>query len=364
MKKTLVVFFTGLLALVALADSGAKFVDPLNSPAVPHVAAAKGALMAVAVAGSRLVAAGRQGIVVYSDDSGHVWTQASVPVQSTLVALSFPMPLEGWAVGHDGVVLASHDGGKNWSLRLDGNSAAKLTEDYYRQALEKSPADVQLDAAYKQAKRLVEDGPDKPFLDVWFSGSQHGYLVGAFGLILATSDAGKSWIPLLHMVDNPSGFHFNSIRGTSQGVFIIGEQGLFLKLDPASGRFKAMAFPYNGSLFGLVAHDSLLFAFGLRGRLFRSQDAGASWESLNSGVTATINSGVYIPSAHRLALVTEGGDLLVSDDDGQRFSFNPCGMDSYSIVATPAGLLIISGARGVRTMAVSSSTINQNSSHD
>ena len=360
MKKTFFALLAGLFALAALADSGGKFVDPLQSPARLHSGAAKGTLMTVAVAGSRLVAAGRNGVVVYSDDNGGSWIQAAVPVQSALVALSFPTPLEGWAVGHDGVVLASQDGGKTWCGRLNGKSVATLSEEYYRQALEKNPADVQLDAAHKQAQRLVEDGPDKPFLDVWFSDSQHGYVIGAFGLILVTSDAGKTWLPLLHAIDNPSGFHLNSIRGSSQGVFIVGEQGLFLKLDPTSGRFKAMPFPYNGSLFGLVTDDARLFAYGLRGRLFRSHNAGASWESLDTGMTATINNGVYIPTAKRLALVTQGGDLLISDDDGQTFSRTACGMQAFSVTATSAGVLIVSGANGVRSLSVTPAPINKN----
>ena len=364
MKNLLVPIFVGLLVFAAQADGGTQFADPLQTPANMHKGAANGALMAVAAAGARLVAAGRHGVVVYSDDNGGHWTQAAVPVQSTLVALSFPTPLEGWAVGHDGVVLSSLDGGKTWSQRLNGKTLAKLAEEHYRQALEKSPGDMQLDAAYKQAKRLVEDGPDKPLLDVWFSDRQHGYVVGAFGLIFSTSDAGASWTPLLHAVDNPSGFHFNSIRGSRHGVFIVGEQGLSLKLDPASGRFQARAFPYNGSLFGLVAHDSLLFAFGLRGRLFRSQDAGASWESLDTGVRTTINSGIYMPAGNRLALGTEGGELLLSDSGGQRFTSSPSGMAAYSVTATPSGSLAISGARGVRIMAISSATTDKNSAHD
>ena len=39
------------------------------------------------------------------------WQQADVPVSSDLVAVPFPTPTHGWAVGHDGVVLHSADAG-------------------------------------------------------------------------------------------------------------------------------------------------------------------------------------------------------------------------------------------------------------
>jgi UDP-N-acetylmuramyl tripeptide synthase len=42
------------------------------------------------------------------------------------------------------------------------------------------------------------------------------------------------------------------VRGIGVDVYIVGEQGLALKLDRAAGRFRALELPYKGTLFGLT----------------------------------------------------------------------------------------------------------------
>ena len=71
-------------------------------------------------AGSRLVVVGERGHILYSDDTGDTWQQAKVPTRQMLTAVHFPSPKLGWAVGHDGLVLATVDGGEHWVLQRDG----------------------------------------------------------------------------------------------------------------------------------------------------------------------------------------------------------------------------------------------------
>ena len=344
-----------LVALAALVTGpsthASPFKDTNQAPAASHTRASKGVLIAVATAGSRIVAAGRYGIVVYSDDVGKSWTQASVPVSSTLVALSFPSATEGWAVGHDGMVLATQDGGKSWAERLNGNTAAVLIDDYYRREVAAHPDDAILAEARRQAERLVKEGMDKPFLDVWFSDQQNGYLVGAFGLILRTGDGGKTWLPMMHLVDNPQGFHFNGVRGSGGDVYIAGEQGLFLKLDQAQNRFKVVPVGYPGSFFGLLVSGANIVVFGLQGNALRSRDASATWEPLVTSVRATINNGAFLGNG-QMALVTSGGEILLSDDLGAHFSAVSCGMPCYSVTGVDQNILAVAGANGVRTIVM------------
>ncbi|MEP6505589.1 MAG: glycosyl hydrolase, partial [Betaproteobacteria bacterium] len=61
----------------------------LREPALPTAHAVDAAMLALARAGSRIVAAGERGLVLHSDDGGRAWTQAHVPVQVSLTALRF-----------------------------------------------------------------------------------------------------------------------------------------------------------------------------------------------------------------------------------------------------------------------------------
>ena len=72
-------------------------------------------LLDAARAGKRLIAAGERGRIFLSDDEGATWRPAVSPSQATLTTLYFLDARQGWAAGHDGVVLHSTDGGATWT---------------------------------------------------------------------------------------------------------------------------------------------------------------------------------------------------------------------------------------------------------
>ena len=292
------------------------------------------------------MAVGQRGHILYTDQGGDGWRQAKVPVSSDLVAVWFATPQLGWAVGHDGVVLHSADGGASWSLQLDGRRAAAALQAAYSGAA----ADAQLRA---EAQRNVAQGPDKPFLDVCFTDARHGYVVGAFGLIFRTEDGGQHWQPWMHRTDNPRGLHLNSIRAHHGTLFIAGEQGLMLRAAPGSEHFAAVPMPYQGSWFGMLATPQSLLAFGLRGNAWRSTDAGASWQQVATSVQTGLTAGVAL-DAQRLVLVSHAGQVLSSTDGGASFSRVAGAKPGHAaaVQGDGKGGLVIGGARGLRLQSL------------
>src|SRR5512144_624546 len=118
--RTFTLAVAAIATAAALAASGdARWRDVLDTPAAQSPLAARGLLNGLARAGQRIVAVGQRGHVLYSDDAGKTWKQATVPVSSDLVAVSFPDATHGWAVGHDGVILHTDDAGVTWTRQLD-----------------------------------------------------------------------------------------------------------------------------------------------------------------------------------------------------------------------------------------------------
>jgi photosystem II stability/assembly factor-like uncharacterized protein len=114
-----------VLAMQAIGLQAAKSYDVLDLPAVQSPLAAHALVYSLTRAGDRIIATGIRGHILYSDDFGHSWTQAdSVPVRSALLDAHFPTPEKGWVVGHEGVILHSTDGGRNWVRQLDGRQLA------------------------------------------------------------------------------------------------------------------------------------------------------------------------------------------------------------------------------------------------
>lgn len=337
-------------ARAAPADTAST--DVLDRPATMSQIAAKRLLLAVARAGDRLIAVGPRGHIVISTDAGASWQQAAVPVSSDLTAVHFPSEKRGWAVGHDGVVLATTDGGMSWTKQLDGRTVNELILAGARERLAGSPESAELQALVAEAERYRDQGPDKPFLDVWFENETTGYVVGAYNLLLATTDGGATWQSWFDRADNPRFMSLYSIRPAAGGLYIAGEAGTVLKLDPAAGRFVAVPVDYAGSLFGVLDAGEAVLVFGLRGNVFRSTDGGASWTSVHCGLSATVVGGARLASGG-LVLVDQGGRFAMSSDGGLTFEPIPVrrSVPVTSVADAGAGRLAVTGPYGVMVVA-------------
>jgi photosystem II stability/assembly factor-like uncharacterized protein len=325
------------------------FVDVLDLPSGKSPLTSKSLLNGITLAGKRIISVGQRGHIVYSDDNGGNWTQANVPVSSDLVAVCFPTQNNGWAVGHDGVVLHSSDGGINWTKQLDGRMAAQIMVRYYKEHVPQSSTDgIEPARLIKDIERFVEDGPDRPFLDVWFENDMDGYIVGAFNLIFKTQDGGKSWQPLSDRTDNPRILHFYSVKPVGKELFIAGEQGLVLKLDQKTGRFRAVKTPYTGTYFGVIGKPGVTIIYGLRGNAYRSLDGGKKWQKIETGLQMGIVGGTVTENG-QIVLVGQSGNVLLSSDNGLSFSLLKLDRPFPATAAVGTGnkTLVLSGLFGV-----------------
>jgi photosystem II stability/assembly factor-like uncharacterized protein len=341
------------MALAGLAPLVRAFQPPHALPALSTLLAAGSPLLAIARAGTRIVAAGPRGHIVWSDDDGAHWTQAAVPVSSDLVALSFPSARRGWAVGHGGVVLRSDDGGSTWQRQLGGRDANELALHHFES---RASADARAAAQLQREKAQGADGSTPSFLDVHFSSETHGFVVGTFNRIFRTEDGGRTWTPWMDRTENPQDLHFYAVRGSARGPFLAGEQGMVWRLDAQGRGFEAVATPYKGTLFGLVATDAgTLLAYGMRGRLFRSDDEGRRWQTVASVGTAGITAGTALPGG-AIVLVDQAGGIALSRDGGLRFQTVPAvqPMPYFGVAALGAQRIGLVGAAGARlqTLAV------------
>ena len=330
-----------------------EFVDVLETPSQASSLAQHGLLVGLARAGERLVAVGQRGHILTSDDGGQSWQQARVPVSSDLVAVYFPSASQGWAVGHDGVVLHSADGGSSWERQFDGRQVGPAMLSHYQALAQSAPDDETLAALVRETQRMTEEGADKPFLDVWFENERVGYIVGAFNLLFHTEDGGRTWTPWMERTDNPSALNLYAIRPVGDELFIVGEQGLLLKLERSTGRFESRPTTYSGSFFGVLGKPGVTLVFGLRGNVFRSVDGGANWNQVETGLPASITTGTQLADG-RLALLSQAGHLLVSGDDGVSFQLQPQLAMAPVAAAQPSGsdTLVLVGPHGARQLLV------------
>lgn len=337
-----------LLCGSAVAAEPHKVPDLLELAARADVRAQASTQLALARAAERVVAVGVRGNVVLSDDHGRSWRQArAVPVSVALTDVHFAGSDRGWAVGHSGVILHSADGGDSWTRQLDGRQAAAIVLDEARMRLAAGNASAARDV--RDAERLVEEGPDKPLLGVYFANDQRGYAVGAYGLALVTDDGGATWQSLTGRIPNARGNHLYQVQARGRDILIAGEQGVLFRSQDGGTSFTAIPTPYTGTYFGVLALDAdTLLAFGLRGNVWRSHDSGQSWAQVSIDQEITISAGRLL-SDGSVVLADESGRVLRSTDGARNFVALPDhpGSGLTGMVETADGDLVFSGARGL-----------------
>ena len=351
MRFLLSLVLAGALSLAALAAAGGKFRDPLDSPAQPTRFTATTHLSATARAGNRLVSVGVRGLIVLSDDEGKTWRQAASPVSSDLVAVRFISASRGWASGHDGVILATEDGGERWVKQLDGRMAAALLGAHFDKLA--AAGDANAARLRKEVARNYENGPEMPMLDLWFENEQVGWASGPFGTLLGTRDGGKTWVSWIEKVDNPKMLHYNAVRGVGGDLYLASEQGILFKLDRARKRFMPLSTGYQGSFFGVIGTRDYVIAYGLRGTAYRSRNGGSSWERLTTGVHGGL-TGATVLEDGQLLFVSQDGRLIVSRDQGDSFERVPVTRPGLftDVTRAGAGRILITGLGGVQDAAL------------
>ncbi len=371
MCKTLGAVCLGL-SMVWSAPAAFALADVIETPARPTDLAPERLLNDVTKAGDRIVAVGERGHIIYSDDEGQSWTQSDVPVSVTLTGVDFGSDTQGWAVGHSGVILHSEDAGETWKLQLTGVQALEIAiqtkedqaaamEERIEAAPEAEKGDLEwaLDDILFTMENMQSDldiGPVNPLLDVWFENDNHGFVVGAYGMILRTTDGGESWQDWAPRLDNATNFHLNGVTQITGGALVVvGESGQIHVSVDGGQTWERRESPYEGSLFGVIGTGQVneILAFGLRGNMLFSSDLGKSWRVVPSTADATLNDGIVVDDG-RIILVGNGGVVLTSGNGAESFReyFRSDREGVMSVVpVSGTGLLIVGEGGATKTDA-------------
>ncbi|HST27399.1 MAG TPA: hypothetical protein VLK26_03415 [Rudaea sp.] len=354
-----------LTACVAAASAPAadKFAwpDPVESPAEIMPLASQSLLLGLARTANGYVAVGGRGDILVSTD-GTQWQQAQVPTRSTLTAVT-ASDANVWAVGHDGVIVHSADGGAHWQMQRKDSWHAPTGD---------APTDPRQGA---------------PLLGVLFTDAKHGFAVGAYSLALRTDDGGEHWQTMTvapipkddaAMDDSTAAAkpgadesgkqtftasqlkigqeatpHFNAIARTGSGaLFIVGERGAAFRSRDDGKTWQRLQLPYDGSMFGVIGYaaDHVL-AFGLRGHAFESTDLGDHWTQVPTGTELSLMGGTALPD-DGAAIVGANGIVLMRAKGGEPLASRvdqPAGTIAEVLPLGDSGDLLLAGENGVST---------------
>lgn len=261
-------------------------------------AAGEGSLSFVSIScidAQHLWAAGQKGLIARSNDGGKTWQTQSSGTERHLLDIAFSTPERGIAVGDFGTMLRTEDGGTTWSK-------IPLPHDT------KLPPDV---------AEVVDPG-DVVLYDIAFAGPDAMWVVGEFGVILASTDGGLTW----HPQDSPVE---RSLFGVSfsdpQHGWAVGlESTLLATSDGGVTWHKQEVTTPKGfalALYDVKVRGSYGWAVGESGFLLNSKDAGETWQLVKVPVQMGSSwfRGVSLLPDGRGFLIGARGLVLAADRD-------------------------------------------------
>jgi len=307
------VLFAGAAALAAALIPAAGAAERLEPEAVVR-RVDRVAVLALARAGARLVAAGERGRILLSDDDGTSWKVASTPTHHTLTSIHFTDPRTGFATGHQRVLLRTEDGGDTW-------------------------------------KQVAMESQERPALFAVRVEGDRGIAVGAYGAYFESADAGRTWTARRI---GPADFdrHLTGIAVVGAGRFVLaGEAGTLLSSADGGATWRPLDSPYEGSYFGALGlGEGVVIAYGMRGHAYRSTDAGRTWRRIDLGTYKGALQGATQLADGTVILMGADGMFATSKDRGANFRAIP--LASRVLVAATAqnarGRQLVAGPGGLR----------------
>jgi photosystem II stability/assembly factor-like uncharacterized protein len=306
-----------IVVLVVLAAMYSFAHRPLPPFAPTEVRPDKLLVNGLARQGDRLIAAGELGHILIADNPEGPWRVAKVEPErgSMFTRAAFVGDKVALAVGHDGWIVRSADGGETWK-----------------------------EVAFDQGRPDPLLGIAGPFEGTLFA-------FGAFGLFMTSTDEGQSWQPApltieeaggkkakpaaeadpnadpfanFNATDSQADRHLNAMTQLPDGsLLLVGERGTVLQSRDTGATWKSLESGYEGSFFGVLVlageSNARILAFGMRGNAFYSDDQGKTWHRAETPRKVSLFSGLVLASGD-VALVGDNNTVLVSKDRGATFT--------------------------------------------
>lgn len=227
-------------------------------------------------------AVGRNGRIVRSADGGATWQATVFENLGYLRGVAFADRNRGWVVGDAGAILQTADGGDSWRVLNE-----PLSDDLY---------------------------------SIDFTGRGFcGWAVGARGTILHTADGGQLWTPQA----TSSNTVLRDVAALSETVaWAVGDYGKILRTTDGGGSWSVHV--TTGVYLNSVAFSAPQrgWATGAAGTLFVTADGGQTWESRTTPAAFFLNDVSFSDALHGCVIGDEG-TVLVTADGGETWDLIP-----------------------------------------
>ncbi len=243
-------------------------------------------------------------------------------------------PQEVMVFGNHGVIFQTSNGGtelKDWEPVKSGIGNLLLTEadfvDRKKGWVVGTKGIVIHTSDGGKTWTKQESGTEKNLFSVSFADEQLGWIVGEYGTILHTTDGGETWAPQLKGVDK----ELNSVCFVDrQYGWVVGEFGTILHTEDGGANWQPQECEAIQTEGDMMSFDwkpmPALYAVnfenrekgwivGMDGIILKTEDSGNNWRKLESNCDTPLYS--IELKGNRGWIVGSEGIFLISDDAGE-----------------------------------------------
>ena len=289
-----------VLAGLWLAGAGCGRSPGASSEPVKAVEARDAFYDGVRLGDGTIVVVGKHGKILRSQDGGNTWALVPSGVDGPLFSIAFRDDDHGVVVGGGGLYLESADRGLSWVPRsigvdrhlfvirfIPGGTGFMLGEFGTLLRTDDGGRDwtkVELDWEKLLPELTAALGLVEPHLyDITFCDANHAWMVGEYGLILASEDRGRSWQKQKggELFDR----HLFAVTCVGEGKLVAaGQSGEILYTSDHGTHWVSGVSPRPHDIYDLVSVSPRghVVALGDLGTVLVSADAGSpkSWSAL------------------------------------------------------------------------------------
>ena len=268
-------------------------------------------------------AVGAQGAIYRTDDGGSSWAGQQIGGPG-LQTVGFADADNGFATGYEARILHTANGGKTWEQQFQNG--------FYLWFADISVTDAYHATAVGQGGRILHtsdggtnwilqsENPGYNLYGVDFIDAQNGFAVGDHGTILRTTNGGGNWTSQNIGDDNTNLFSV-SFLDINNGLIVGNDFNSVLVLKTTDGGQNWTSVPNSipETLYDVqFVSSQVAFAVGNEGVIYKSSDGGLNWVQQVDGKSTGLHSVSFINELVGTA-VGENGTILHTTDGGASF---------------------------------------------
>ena len=275
-------------------------------------------------------AVGSDGLILQTTDGGKTWMRTVIETERPVYYWNVYFRDEnvGFITGTRGTILKTTDGGQTWEFkeainesRLDreGNPAvlrrrlidAWMVDEKTGYMVGENDTFIKTTDGGESwtgtGKRVAVGNTRNNFERIHFASPTIGWIVGSFGTILSTTDGGETW-------ENQDAGVDNNLKGVDfvdeNTGWISGQEGVILHTQDGGATWTKQETNSYDSLYDIAFVDSLTgWAVGDFGTILHTTDGGQTWARENAGNLPSLYAIDAVDKGHRWG-VGEGGIVV------------------------------------------------------